>query len=166
VAGAGGRGDASDPCRLGDIAVRVDYVGSTAVRGLAAKPIIDLQLSVPRIGSLPQYRDALERLGYLFVPDPESPDFHLFALPTERPRTHHLHVCESGSEHERRHLAVRDFLRAHPVEAARYEALKRELADRHPEDRLAYIAGKEPFMAVLETRALAWTRRFVRHSNR
>ncbi|MET0615070.1 MAG: GrpB family protein [Thermoleophilaceae bacterium] len=116
---------------LGDIAVRVDHVGSTAVPALAAKPIIDLQLSVPRIGSLPQYRDPLERLGYLFVPDPESPDFHLFALPTERPRTHHLHVCESGSEHERRHLAVRDFLRAHPVEAARYEALKRELADRH-----------------------------------
>ena len=53
-----------------------------------------------------------ERLGYLFVPAPESSDYHLFAKPPERPRTHHLHVCVAGSEHERRPLAVRDYLRA------------------------------------------------------
>jgi GrpB-like predicted nucleotidyltransferase (UPF0157 family) len=88
---------------LGVVAVRIDHVGSTAVAGLAAKPIIDLQLSVARIDSLDSYRERLDRLGYLFVPDPGSPDFHLFVLPAERPRTHHLHVCQSGSEHERRH---------------------------------------------------------------
>jgi GrpB-like predicted nucleotidyltransferase (UPF0157 family) len=89
------------------------------------------------------------------VPDPELPDLHFFALPPERPRTHHLHVCESGGRHERRHLAVRDFLRAHPDEAAEYEALKRRLAAAHPEDRLAYIEGKDPFMATLEAQALS-----------
>jgi GrpB-like predicted nucleotidyltransferase (UPF0157 family) len=139
---------------LGEIAVRVDHVGSTAVPQLAAKPIIDLQLSVASIDPVESYREPLARLGYLFVPEPESPDFHLFTKPAERPRTHHLHVCESGGEHERRHLAVRDFLRANPGAAAEYEALKRKLAAEHPEDRLAYIEGKETFMATLEARAL------------
>jgi GrpB-like predicted nucleotidyltransferase (UPF0157 family) len=143
---------------LGEVAVQLDHVGSTAVPGLAAKPILDLQLSVAAIEPLDRYRAPLERLGYLFVPDPASPDFHLFAKPPERPRTHHLHVCEAGSDHELRHLAVRDFLRAHADEAAGYESLKREVATRHPQDRLAYIAGKESYVTALEARAVAWAR--------
>jgi GrpB-like predicted nucleotidyltransferase (UPF0157 family) len=133
-------------------------VGSTAVPGLAAKPILDLQLSVPAIEPRAVYVEPLERLGYLFAPAPESPDYHFFARPPERPRTHHLHVCEAGSGHERRHLAVRDFLRAHDDEAARYAALKRRVVERHPQDRLAYIEGKEQYVAALETRALEWAR--------
>ena len=141
---------------LGDVAVGVEHVGSTAVHGLAAKPIIDLQLSVEAIEELDRYCGPLERLGYLFVPDPDSLDYHLFAKPPERPRTHHLHVCAAGSEHELRHIAMRDFLRAHREEAARYAELKRRIAARHPEDRLAYIAGKEGYVDALERRALAW----------
>ena len=143
---------------LGDVAVRLEHVGSTAVPGLAAKPIIDLQLSVAQLAPLEHYREPLERLGYLFVPDPASPEYHLFAKPPERPRTHHLHVCEAGSEHERRHLAVRDFLRAHPAEAAAYAATKRALVERAPHDRLAYIEGKHGHVEALERRALAWAR--------
>jgi GrpB-like predicted nucleotidyltransferase (UPF0157 family) len=142
---------------LGPVAGRLEHVGSTAVPGLAAKPVLDLQLSVNAIEPREAYRPALERLGYLFVPDPESPDFHFFAKPPERPRAFHLHVCEAGSEHERRHLAVRDFLRASPDMAAEYAALKRTLVAEHPSDRLAYIAGKEPYMRELERRALAWS---------
>jgi GrpB-like predicted nucleotidyltransferase (UPF0157 family) len=141
---------------LGAVAVRLEHVGSTAVPGLASKPILDLQLSVATIEPRTTYVEPLEQLGYLFVRDPDSPDYHLFAKPPQRPRSHHLHVCETGSEHELRHLALRDFLRAHEVEAERYEALKRELVDRHPEDRLAYIAGKQRYVAELEARALRW----------
>ena len=133
-------------------------MGSTAVPGLAAKPILDLQLSVAAIEPRAPYVEALERLGYLFAPAPESPDYHFFARPPERPRTHHLHVCEVGSRHELRHLAVRDFLRAHDDEAARYAALKRGVVERHPRDRLAYIEGKEAYVAELEARALEWAR--------
>ena len=143
---------------LGDTAVRVEHVGSTAVPGLAAKPILDLQLSVDAVEPRGRYVGPLERLGYLFVPAPESLDYHLFAKPPERPRTHHLHVCAVGSEHELRHIAVRDFLRAHPDEAARYDALKREVAARHPHDRLAYIEGKEEYVRALERRAVAWAK--------
>ena len=141
---------------LGPVATRLEHVGSTAVPGLAAKPILDLQLSVPAIEPRDVYVDPLVRLGYLFVPDPESPDYHFFAKPPERPRSHHLHVCEAGSEHELRHLAVRDFLRAHSGEAEAYAALKRAVAERHPLDRLAYIAGKAPYVSALEARAVRW----------
>lgn len=78
----------------------------------------------------------------------------LFAKPPVRPRRYHLHVCEADGRHELRHLAVRDYLRAHRAEAVRYEAFKRELAARHPQDRLAYIEGKDPYVAALEARAL------------
>jgi GrpB-like predicted nucleotidyltransferase (UPF0157 family)/GNAT superfamily N-acetyltransferase len=143
---------------LGNVAVRLEHVGSTAVPGLAAKPIVDLQLSVAALEPRAAYVEPLEALGYLFAPAPESPDFHFFGKPPERPRSHHLHVCKAGSDHERRHLAVRDYLRAHDDEAATYAALKRDVASRHPQDRLAYIEGKEQFVTALEARALQWAR--------
>ncbi len=141
---------------LGDVAVRLEHVGSTAVPGLAAKPIVDLQVAVAAMEPRERYVAPLEGLGYLFAPTPESPDFHFFGRPPVRPRTHHVHVCPHGSEHELRHLAVRDYLRAHPDEAASYAALKRAVAARHPQDRLAYIAGKDAHVAALERRAMAW----------
>jgi GrpB-like predicted nucleotidyltransferase (UPF0157 family) len=79
---------------LGVVAARLEHVGSTAVPGLAAKPILDLQLSVGTVEPRAAYVGELDRLGYLFVPAPESPDYHLFAKPPARPRTHHLHVCQ------------------------------------------------------------------------
>ena len=145
--------------RLGPVAVRLEHVGSTAVPGLAAKPILDLQLSVAAIEPHARYLEPLERLGYLFVPAPESPDYHFFAKPPQRPRSFHLHVCEAGSKHELRHLAVRDFLRAHDDEATRYAALKRQVAGQHPHDRLAYIEGKGSYVAGLEARAVEWALR-------
>ena len=141
---------------VGPLAVRLEHVGSTAVPGLAAKPIVDLQLSVSELEPLAAYVEPLERLGYLFVGDPESPDYHFLAKPPERPRSFHLHVCAAGSDHELRHLAVRDYLRAHDDEAAAYAAVKRRVASEHPEDRLAYIEGKDAHLQALESRAVAW----------
>jgi GrpB-like predicted nucleotidyltransferase (UPF0157 family) len=141
---------------LGQAAVRLEHVGSTAVPGMAAKPILDLQLSVADIAAQGLYVQPLEVLGYVFIPDPDSPDFHFFAKPLERPRSHHLHICQAGSEHELRHIAVRDFLQAHSAEASSYETLKRELVDRSPQDRLEYIAGKERHLSELQARALEW----------
>src|SRR4051794_23631382 len=141
---------------LGGVAERLEHIGSTSGPGLAAKPIIDLQLSVRALERRSAYVGPLERVGYLFAPAPESPDRHFFGKPPERPRRYHVHVCRVGSPHEHRHIAVRDFLRAHPDEAAAYAALKRELAARSPGDRLAYISGKATYIDALEARALAW----------
>ena len=140
---------------LGPLGLRLEHIGSTAVPGLAAKPILDLMVSVADVEA-GAFVAPLERLGYLYAP---SPGFRFFALPPKRPRTHHVHVFAVGGEHERRHLAVRDFLRAHPEDAAAYEAVKRRVALEHPQDRLAYIAGKEAHVVALEQRALAWAAR-------
>jgi GrpB-like predicted nucleotidyltransferase (UPF0157 family) len=140
---------------LGETVVRLDHVGSTSVPGLAAKPIVDLQVSVAALEPQAAYVEPLEAIGYLFVPFATSPDYHFFGKPAERPRTHHLHVCLAGSHEELRHLAVRDYLCADREEAARYEAVKRESARLHPEDRVAYMEGKDAFVAELEQRALA-----------
>jgi uridine kinase len=144
---------------LGSAAVRLEHVGSTAVPGLAGKPILDLQLSVADIARWDLYVEPLQGLGYTFIADPGSPDFHFFAKPLERPRSHHLHVCEAGSEHELRHITVRDFLRAHGAAARSYETLKRDLLERFPNDRLEYIAGKERYLDELQARALEWAGR-------
>jgi GrpB-like predicted nucleotidyltransferase (UPF0157 family) len=141
---------------LGGTAVRIEHVGSTAVPGMAAKPIVDLQVSVAETRPSEPYVRPLEGLGYLFAPDPDSPDLHFFGKPAERPRTFHLHVCAAGSADEVRHLALRDYLRAHPGEAACYGEVKRELVAVRPGDRLAYIEGKLAYVEALEGRALDW----------
>jgi GrpB-like predicted nucleotidyltransferase (UPF0157 family) len=143
---------------LGGLAVRLDHVGSTAVPGLAAKPIVDLQVSIGALEPRTSYVEPLEAIGYLFVPFPDSPEYHFFGRPPQRPRTHHLHVCLAGSHEERRHLAVRDYLRADPAEAARYETVKRAAARLHPEDRIAYMGGKDAYVTDLEQRALGWVK--------
>ena len=141
---------------LGSVAVRVDHVGSTAVPGLDAKPIIDIQVSVASLEPVDAYRRPLEGLGYLYVLHPDFPDFPFLGKPATRPRTHHIHVCVAGGPHERRHLAVRDYLRAHPEEVAAYAAFKRVVAERHPGDRRAYMARKDRYVVDLERRALDW----------
>ena len=137
---------------LGSVAVRLEHVGSTAIPGLAAKPIIDLQLSVEAVEQDAFYRGCLERLGYLFVMDPDSPEYRFFAKPPQRPRSFHLHVCEAGSADETRHTAVRDYLSSHREEAESYAAVKRELVGRTGCDRLAYIAGKARYVDAREGR--------------
>jgi GrpB-like predicted nucleotidyltransferase (UPF0157 family) len=144
---------------LGPVALRVDHVGSTAVPGLAAKPIIDIQISVAQVQPMDPYRPGLEGLGYRYSPYPD-PDgvvrYPFFGKPPTRPRAFHIHVAQAGSHHERRHLAVRDVLRAHPDQARGYERVKRAATARHPGDRAGYMAAKQAFVDDLERRALDW----------
>lgn len=141
---------------LGEQVTRMEHVGSTSVPGLAAKPIVDIEIYVRQLEPMDPYRAPLEALGYQFTFDPEMPDLHYFGWPAERPRRYHLHISQTGSAHMTRVVAVRDYLRAHPVEAAAYAAVKRALTDARPGDRDAYVAGKHDFVVALEARALAW----------
>lgn len=122
---------------LGGLALRIEHVGSTSVVGLAAKPIIDIQVSVKQLQPLGQYEVPLQRLGYQFV---SLGDFDavypFFQKPQVWPSTHHVHLCTCGGEQERKHLAFRDFLRSHPAAAAAYADLKRKLAAQHRGDTL------------------------------
>jgi 16S rRNA processing protein RimM len=132
---------------LGEVAVRVDHVGSTAVPGLAAKPTVDIQVSVPDVYDREAFFGVFFSLGYEHVPDPEFVEYPVFAWPSARaPSTFHVHVCQAGTEMERRHLAFRDRLRGDPAARDEYAALKRELALKHGNDIEGYVADKETFI--------------------
>jgi GrpB-like predicted nucleotidyltransferase (UPF0157 family) len=138
---------------LGPVAVRIEHVGSTAVPGLAAKPVIDVQLSVASFEPFAAYARPLAELGYQYRSDDE-PEHRFFALTTDSgQRRVNLHVCRAGGAWERRHLAFRDGLRTDPDLRARYEAEKRRVAALHPDDSLAYADAKTPWIR-LEERSL------------
>ena len=144
---------------LGAIAVRIDHVGSTSVPGLAAKPVIDIQVSVSSLIPRSDVVDPLVAIGYRHSIDPieTGHEFLSKGYDDDGPHMVHIHLCEAGDAWERRHLAFRDELRRHPEVAAEYAALKRRLADQHPSDIMTYVDSKTAFIRSIEARALADT---------
>lgn len=129
----------------GDLAL--EHIGSTAVPGLAAKPVIDLLLIEPETRRWPHLVEPLQGLGYVLWADNPRRDRLFFVKgmpPFGARRTHHLHVRTPADA--QRELAFRDRLRARPDDAARYAALKRELAAAHAADREAYTDAKTAFI--------------------
>ncbi|HEY7280730.1 MAG TPA: GrpB family protein [Actinomycetota bacterium] len=137
---------------LGDVLLRVDHVGSTAVPGLAAKPVIDIQVSVRSFVPFEAYADPLLALGYVHGTDPAEPEHRFFGLGDGSARRFHIHVCESATAWERRHLGFRDGLRNDPDLRTRYEAEKRRIAAVYPDDSLAYAEAKTPWIRAEERR--------------
>lgn len=141
---------------LGDVALRIEHNGSTAVPGLAAKPIIDIQISVARLEPMSAYAEGLRRAGYIHVAHDDDAFAPFFHRPAEWPHTHHVHVVEAESTEERKTLAFRDYLRSHPSVAREYEALKRSLADRFggadAASREAYARAKSSFVDAIDVR--------------
>jgi GrpB-like predicted nucleotidyltransferase (UPF0157 family) len=139
---------------LGESAVRLDHIGSTSVPGLAAKAVIDIQVSLDSLEPRDAYVPALATLGYRHTGDPFRPDHEYFTKDLEFGRAYQIHVCRTGSDWERRHLAFRDHLRSHPQEAAAYGQLKRKLAAEHPRDIMSYVDGKRAFISAVDVEAL------------
>ena len=134
----------------------VEHIGSTAVPGLAAKPVIDIQVGVRSLEESDAIVAALKSLGYEYVPDLEAelPERRYFRRWSETVRTHQIHLVERGNqEWWDRHLAFRDWLRSHPEDRDAYEVLKRRLARQHPFDLGAYTDGKTGFVQSIERRA-------------
>ena len=125
----------------------VVHVGSTAVPGLAAKPIIDLMLAVRSLRAPLTLFETLEQLGYEHRPSDTIPDRLHFIRESAALRTHHLHVCQLDSTFWISHLRFRNRLRSEPELAGAYVELKRTLAARYPNDRLAYTDAKDHFVA-------------------
>ncbi len=126
----------------------VEHVGSTAVPGLAAKPVIDIMAGVADLESSRACIEPLGGLGYLYAPYREDV-MHWFCKPDPAARTHHLHLVPTGSPRWRRVLAFRDLLRRDPAAATEYAALKQTLAARFPHDREAYTDGKTALITRL-----------------
>jgi GrpB-like predicted nucleotidyltransferase (UPF0157 family) len=140
---------------LGDMAQRIDHIGSTAVPGLAAKPVIDIQIAVIAFEPFDPILFALEDLGYMWRE--HNPDLTRRMFRDADPRTAHIHVRVVGSFGEQMALVFRDYLRAHPTEADAYAALKMRLAAQYHHQRAAYTDGKEPFIWGVLQRAHRWT---------
>lgn len=142
---------------LGHTAVRIEHVGSTAVPGLEAKPVIDIQVSVDDVDDEARYVPAIEGLGVSLRL--REPGHRYFRPAGGLPRNVQIHVCEAGGEWERDHLLFRDYLRADPEAREAYARLKRELAERYRDDRLAYTEGKTGFILDALEEARVWAER-------
>jgi GrpB-like predicted nucleotidyltransferase (UPF0157 family) len=143
---------------LGDIAAAIEHVGSTAVPDLVAKPIIDIDVLLASETMLPVAIERLASLGYAHRGDLGIPEREAFRAPANDSE-HHLYVCPPCSAEFRRHVAFRDYLRAHPKDAKIYGDLKIALAERFREDRPAYNTAKGEFVTGLTSRAIATQRK-------
>lgn len=142
----------------GTLPLAIEHIGSTAIPGVPAKPILDLLGGRPSGSNVVPYVAAFENAGYKYRGENGVPGRDYFVLDdaTGR-RLHHLHLVEEGGSLWSSHLAFRDFLRRHPKHAAEYARLKQSLAARHPNERMAYTDGKAAFVAaILRLAAGAW----------
>lgn len=140
--------------RLREGAVRIDHIGSTAVPGLDAKPIIDVQISVVALDPVDAYRKQIEECGFEWRADNPELTKRYFRETADR-RTH-LHVRQAGSFSEQFALLFRDYLRTHPTVAAEHAELKHRLAPLLRTDRPAYVDAKCPFIWDTIRRADDW----------
>src|ERR1700691_4980432 len=140
---------------IGVIALRIDHIGSTSIPGLAAKPIIDIQISVANLEPVDAYRPALQRLGYHWrASNPELTKRYFREAPGSR-RTH-IHIRRSGSWNEQWALLFRDYMRCHSEEHEGYAQLKRSLAERFAHDMAAYTDAKGDLVWKIIRRADEW----------
>jgi len=132
---------------LGGLAVAVHHVGSTSVGGLAAKPIIDIDIEIASYDVFPQVCEKLVEAGWRHDGDYGISEREAFTpiKPLNFIR-HHLYVCPSNSAEMRRHLALRDYLRENKISSDEYGKLKQQLAEQHVNDIDAYIDGKSAFI--------------------
>lgn len=134
----------------------VHHVGSTAIPGLAAKPIIDIMIGVAGLDASRPCIDLLAELDYCYAPH-RTDVMHWFCKPSPARRTHHLHLVPTGTERFNDVLAFRNYLRTHPDALRQYEYLKQQLAARHAHDRNAYTEGKSALVASLTESARIWS---------
>jgi GrpB-like predicted nucleotidyltransferase (UPF0157 family) len=139
---------------LGGVATRIDHIGSTSVAGLAAKPIVDIQMSVEDLSAPETFTPGCIAAGFELYSRDEA--HYFFHLPPPSPRTVQLHVCKAGGSFEEEHLLFRDFLRSHPGQRDAYAELKRSAAQRWGDDRIGYTYAKNGFIMDLSERATEW----------
>ncbi|MGB2799389.1 MAG: GrpB family protein [Dehalococcoidia bacterium] len=142
---------------IGHKIVSIEHIGSTAVRGLAAKPIIDIMIAVRSLADADKCIEPLQDIGYEYVREfeVEIPARRFFRKGPPEARTHHIHMIELTSEFCERHLMFRDYLRTHPEAAQQYYKLKKELAARYGSDREAYAEAKTPFIESIVAKSRA-----------
>lgn len=143
---------------LGDLALSIEHVGSTSVPGLAAKPIIDLDIVIDSMELIPQVIRKLDNLGYTHEGNLGIENREAFARRDEnvpytkamnRKAEHHLYVCSKKSDALLKHIMFRDILRQQPQLIEAYSNLKKDLAERYKDNREGYTKGKTEFVTAV-----------------
>lgn len=130
---------------LGKLPAAIEHIGSTAIPGIRAKPIVDILIGM-RAPPLDVAIEPLVGVAYMHVPGAGSEERLVFLRGRGTPRAFHVHVVLFDGAEWRRHIIFRDWLNLHPALAKEYEALKVDLAERFANDREAYTAGKTAFV--------------------
>lgn len=148
---------------FGNTHAQIHHIGSTAIPGILAKPIIDLLGIVATLADADANASALESLGFEAMGAYGIEGRRYFRkTDSDGIRTHHLHVFEEGSQHVERHFAFRDYLIAHPAVAKEYSSLKERLTPGDAPTWDAYLDGKDPFISRVELQAVDWYRKLNR----
>ena len=141
---------------LGEVALRIDHIGSTSVPGLAAKPIIDIQISVSSLDPVEPFLKPMESLGYVWRKNNGEKTKEYFREKPGNRRTH-VHTRKLGSWHQQFALLFRDYIRIHPSDQEKYEVVKKELAEKYRYKRQEYVDAKDPIIHEIMHRADRWT---------
>lgn len=144
---------------VGDVLVVIHHIGSTAIPGIYAKPIIDILAEVTSLDALGARVDAMQSLGYESMGEFGIPGRRYFRKDdSDGMRTHQIHAFAHQSPQVLRHLAFRDYLISHPDTAQEYSDLKRRLVQTCNGDIEAYMDGKDSFIKEVERKALEWAK--------
>ena len=137
--------------------VAIHHIGSTAIPGIYAKPVIDMLVEVGNVADVDTRSLAMESLGYEVMGEFGIPGRRYFRKDDPGGvRTHQIHIFESASAQIERHIAFRDYMIAHPDDARAYSDLKRSLALKHPDSADDYMDGKDEFIKEIDRRASVW----------
>lgn len=126
--------------------VQIHHIGSTAIKGMFAKPIIDILAVVRNINNIDKFNDRMTQIGYRPMGEFGIKGRRFFIKGDDELRTHHLHVFQLGNREIKKHLSFRAYLIANPDIAKQYSDLKRKLAKSYPHDINKYMDGKDGFI--------------------
>ena len=145
---------------LNDIAVDIQHIGSTSVKTISAKPIIDIAVAVNDFNDILSMREELRQNGIIYRFE-ESPEQLLFVMGDfeKDTRSHHIHVVLYASDEWNNYINFRDYLNTHIAAAKEYEQVKLRLAEQYPDDRIAYTDGKQEVIDKLLAEAYLWKRK-------
>ena len=136
--------------------VEIHHIGSTAIPGIHAKPVIDMLPVVKDIAAVDAFNPQMEAIGYEPMGEYGIPGRRFFRKEIDGIRSHHVHAFQQGDSEIERHLNFAAFLRAHPEEAQAYSQLKIKLAQQFPHDIEGYCDGKDSLICELDEKASQW----------
>lgn len=141
---------------LNDIIINIHHIGSTAIPGIKAKPVIDILVEVKDIEAVDKYDNKMKELGYEAMGEYGIPKRRFFRKEGNK-RTHHVHIFQVGNEEIERHINFKEYLIAHPDKGREYSKLKEKLANKYTYDVENYINGKSDFIEEIDRKAkLRW----------